>query len=749
MQIFKHTGVTTKNRVQIDAIDKQLPKNSKLFTTSYFRYSDGTLEAPTGYLYFKPYDTANVLGVFNHLGEVIKHPSLPNSYYLQLNTTKYGNGEAIFRLCDSLYDKKLVSVVEPVFTRLIKPLSDPYLSDEWNINNTGQYNGIPGADMQVSDVWDMGLTGSGVKVAVIDVGVQLDHPDLQANLLTGFDETGQGSNGGPTDDKYNAHGTECAGIVAEVMNTIGAVGVAYNARVIPIRMGYVLPPDVNPDGYISTNDSWQVNSFADAANDGADVLSNSWGGYGSPSTNVNNEIDYVIQNGRGGKGCIVLFAAGNDNRPTIIYPSSHSTVIAVGASCECDTRKRSSDDPSQVNPGVSTDPLGVSCDGEYWWGGNYGTGLDLMAPGVKIATTTLTSLGGYNLQFNGTSAATPNTAAVVALMLQANPNLTSQQAREILESNCDKVGGYTYQTNVSGQPNGTWSTDAGYGRVNACSAVADAFSNTSIAGNISLCSGSATYSILSAINGNAITWSATPNGIVNLSPNGDQVTVTRVSDGVLTLSATLHTNCTGDITITKTIQVGTPSATISGPSSVCPCTCCNIFSTINIPGATYNWTLTPSAGNSVSGSGSQSEVTITNPCTLEVQITTPCGTISASRHIFLKSPTQCHGGCSIASPISAYTITPNPAQNTVVITASTVQRKYEKGSQPDISNTKNVSGIKIIKIYNVSGRLTEQQSFSGNPSKVQINVSKLADGIYFVEISDGKYMVQDKLVISR
>lgn len=275
MQIFKHTGVTTKNRVQIDAIDKQLPKNSKLFTTSYFRYSDGTLEAPTGYLYFKPYDTANVLGVFNHLGEVIKHPSLPNSYYLQLNTTKYGNGEAIFRLCDSLYDKKLVSVVEPVFTRLIKPLSDPYLSDEWNINNTGQYNGIPGADMQVSDVWDMGLTGSGVKVAVIDVGVQLDHPDLQANLLTGFDETGQGSNGGPTDDKYNAHGTECAGIVAEVMNTIGAVGVAYNAKVIPIRMGYVLPPDVNPDGYISTNDSWQVNSFADAANDGADVLSNS------------------------------------------------------------------------------------------------------------------------------------------------------------------------------------------------------------------------------------------------------------------------------------------------------------------------------------------------------------------------------------------------------------------------------------------------------------------------------------------
>jgi subtilisin family serine protease len=93
---------------------------------------------------------------------------------------------------------------------------------------------------------------------------------------------------------------------------------------------------------------------------------------------------------------------------------------------------------------------------------------------VQIYTTDISGSAGhtsgdYISDFKGTSAACPNAAGVVALILSANPNLTQLQARQILESNTDKLSSYTF-TNVSGQPNGTWNSEVGHGRVNACKA---------------------------------------------------------------------------------------------------------------------------------------------------------------------------------------------------------------------------------------------------------------------------------------
>ncbi|MBC8884298.1 S8 family serine peptidase [Flavobacterium piscinae] len=109
-------------------------------------------------------------------------------------------------------------------------------------------------------------------------------------------------------------------------------------------------------------------------------------------------------------------------------------------------------------------------------GSDYGTNTDVSAPGVKIYTTDISGAAGYSSgdyapTFNGTSSACPNVAGVMALILSANSNLNMLEARQILESTCSKVGGYTYNTNVSGQPNGTWSNDLGYGRVNALAAL--------------------------------------------------------------------------------------------------------------------------------------------------------------------------------------------------------------------------------------------------------------------------------------
>ena len=106
---------------------------------------------------------------------------------------------------------------------------------------------------------------------------------------------------------------------------------------------------------------------------------------------------------------------------------------------------------------------------------NYGSELDVVAPGVNIPTTDLLGNSGYaptdyNLAFEGTSAACPHVSAIASLILSINPNLTNSQVSDIIESTARKIGGYSYNTNIN-RPNGTWNNEMGYGLVNAEAAV--------------------------------------------------------------------------------------------------------------------------------------------------------------------------------------------------------------------------------------------------------------------------------------
>ena len=371
--------------------------------------------------------------------------------------------------------------------------NDPFLGNQWPLENTGSgvggntmtWGGGAGQDLRVFDAWDITAGGSSaIRIAILDEGVDLVHPDLVNNMNAGYDAhptaPRKGAAGSPQVNGVNGglvtdgHGTKCAGqAAADGNNAIGVAGVAYNCRIVPVRIAYT----------VGTSWFWNSTSVTNAilwAGQNADVLSNSWGGGGLGPADINNAVTTVTGAGaayRGGLGCVFLASAGNENDQAANYPMSHPNAISIIASSMCDTRKRSSSSAAQVNPGVSTDPLGVSCDGETWWGSCFGQFTDVAAPGVKCWTTDIVGTGNapgntnYTNTMNGTSSSCPYTAGVVGLMLSANPALTQAQARTCLESTCDKVGGYTYSFPIFGKPSGTWSNDLGYGRVNAFSAV--------------------------------------------------------------------------------------------------------------------------------------------------------------------------------------------------------------------------------------------------------------------------------------
>jgi len=386
---------------------------------------------------------------------------------------------------NKLFKAEDVIWAQPSFWRLIRKLN-PYYSSQWGLDNTGQYDSISGIDINATLAWNIS-TGTGIKVAVLDEGIDLNHPDLINNLLPGYDATDAtygGSNGGYGGDGCwaDTHGTACSGIIAAEDNNIGIKGIAYEAQIIPIRIGYGGDRIVDMWGNcvksgLITYDFWVADAIYKAWHDyGADILSNSWGG-GPPSELIDQAIDSALTQGRNSLGCVMVFAAGNDNISEVLYPACLSNVIAVGAMSSCGERK---------SP--------ISCDGELYWGSSYGQNIDIMAPGVLVATTDIQGDDGYNSElpihvnnggnkiindfadddytvwFNGTSAACPHVSGVAALILSVNPNLTQQQVRNIIESTAQKVGGYNYQT-TSCRPNGTWHEEMGYGLINAHDAV--------------------------------------------------------------------------------------------------------------------------------------------------------------------------------------------------------------------------------------------------------------------------------------
>lgn len=370
--------------------------------------------------------------------------------WVTLSCTKTSGFNAL-ELANEFHESGLFEKSEPAFIYhdLLSSPNDPYYTNQWGLNNYGQYGGTyAGIDVKAESTWPI-TTGSNVKTAIYDHGFEMNHPDLSANVNgSGFDAE---TNSSPSVVR-GSHGTACAGIVGAVQNNnIGISGVSPNIDLVSISINLVF----------GNTPQQLANGFSWAWTNGVDVISNSWGGY-NPSSIIEDAIEDALVFGRSGKGTIIVFAAGNENNTNIRYPgNAFEDILVVGAMSPCGERKNTS-----------------SCDGEYWWGSCYGEALDVVAPGVLIATTDRQGNSGYangdyTMDFNGTSSACPYVAGIASLVLSVNPTLTVQEVNSIIEKSTQKVGGYSYLTNPS-RPNGTWHNEMGYGLVNAYESVINA-----------------------------------------------------------------------------------------------------------------------------------------------------------------------------------------------------------------------------------------------------------------------------------
>ncbi len=437
---------------------------------SNYAFEDTDTFYPTGLIFAKILQGTDLQIVFKQLE--VPYDSIRQDKYTPLLFRIYVQPDQAVRVSALLYETGLFVYSTPDFMgscELSGYNDNPNFQYQWAVNH-------PDVNMNLLSAWSVTTGHPSVKIAIVDVGVDLYHPDLVDNLLEGYDAVNDNDFPstvccGEYETEEDWHGTCCAGIIGAANNNIGVVGVAHTSKIIPIRFGHRVlysSKDFNPHDHtisswvLRTSSAWAVDAMNHACyEDSADVISCSF--RIDYNDMIRDKLTEICSQGRDGKGCVVVFGSGNsyDSIPDYLNcqmtsVAKHPHVISVGSITPCGKRVLK----------------GNYCNIKSSYSSCYGDSLDVVAPGIMIPTTNVGS-NEYINNFAGTSSATPHVAGVAALILSVNPCLTREEVKYIIESTCTKVRQdvYSYGNNPD-HPNGTWNIEVGHGLVNAGAAVA-------------------------------------------------------------------------------------------------------------------------------------------------------------------------------------------------------------------------------------------------------------------------------------
>ena len=409
--VVNHREVDSAESIVLDAV---------IAKDNCYLDNNGRELYPTGYFNIKLKDSEDyplLVQIAKQNGlEIVKPVKYMALWYVLRISSSIDGG--IIDVANRIYETGIFASCSPAFSFDAEEISyDPQVNLQWNLFNAN----YPLCDISVSEAWSF-ASGKGIKIAFIDSGVDVNHQDLNDNILISYDFHADTS----VVSYYSNHGTFCAGVAAARRNNgLNITGIAPDAK--------ILVAATNTKGQNMTQEAAAAISWA--WQNGADIISCSL-----ECDNIDilrDAIDSAMTYGRNGKGSIIVKSAGNNGY--ITFPGTYrDDIIVVGA---------------------------IDSTGNLYTGSGIGENLFLCAPGVDVLSTSPNSQMMYG---SGTSAACPHVSGVIALMLERNPNLTIDQVREILAETAVKIGNLDY--NLEGEF-GVRNNSFGYGLVNAYQAV--------------------------------------------------------------------------------------------------------------------------------------------------------------------------------------------------------------------------------------------------------------------------------------
>lgn len=302
---------------------------------------------------------------------------------INVHRIKLGRGKKIENMLKIYRKDPNVIFAEPnyIAKALVTTPNDLSFSQQWGLTK-----------IYAPEAWDIEKGNSNVIIAIVDTGIDLDHPDLDEKIVPGYDFVNEDSE--PMDD--NGHGTHCAGIAAaESNNGQGIAGVAWGSKLMPVKV-------LDSDGAGTYSDV--AEGIIYTADNGAKVINLSLGAY-SYSQTLQDAVDYAYQ-----KGCVIVAAAGNDNTNEPLYPAAYNNVTSVAATDQSDER---------------------------WTSSNYGDYIDVCAPGVDIYST---SLDNIYTSASGTSASSSFVSGLAALLLSQDSTWANYEVENKIRQSADDLG---------------------------------------------------------------------------------------------------------------------------------------------------------------------------------------------------------------------------------------------------------------------------------------------------------------------